>query len=154
MAKLSTLIYLEREGKFLMMLRNKKKVDINANKWLGVGGKVEAGESPYQAALREVYEETGYVVDDLKARGIITFLYDQDEALYIFLYTGRAKEGDPCVCDEGELHYIEKEKILDLDLWEGDRVFLKRLLENDPRFMDIRLVYDKEDRLLAVEERC
>lgn len=152
MAKLSTLIYLERDGKILMMLRNKKKVDINANKWLGVGGKVEVGESPYQAAIREVEEETGYRMEQLEARGVITFLYAEDEPLYIFLYTGQAPDEDPIDCDEGELHYIDKGKILDLPIWEGDRVFLKRLLAEDHRFMDIRLVYDQGDNLLAVEE--
>ena len=56
----ATLCYIERNGQYLMMLRNKKQNDPNEGKWIGVGGKLEEGEIPLEAAKRELLEETGY----------------------------------------------------------------------------------------------
>ncbi|MBQ9233455.1 MAG: 8-oxo-dGTP diphosphatase [Lachnospiraceae bacterium] len=129
-----------------MMLRNKKKQDINQNKWIGVGGHFEHGESPDECLLREVKEETGLTLTRYKARGIVTFCY-KDVVEYMHLYTADQYEGEISVCDEGELSWIDEDKVMDLNIWEGDRIFLKLLLE-DAGFFSLKLVYDDEGRLI------
>ena len=123
-----------------MLLRNKKKIDINKNKWIGVGGKFEADESPEECLLREVKEETGLTLTEYKMRGIITFISDEWETEYMYLYTAGKFEGNIMECDEGELKWIPKDELFDLTLWEGDKVFLKMLIENSP-FFSMKLVY-------------
>lgn len=123
-----------------MLLRNKKKIDINKNKWIGVGGKFEADESPEECLLREVKEETGLTLTEYKMRGIITFISDEWETEYMYLYTAGKFEGNIMECDEGELKWIPKDELFDLNLWEGDKVFLKMLIENSP-FFSMKLVY-------------
>lgn len=152
MAKLSTLIYLEADDCYLMMHRNKKANDISRGKWIGVGGKFEAGETPLECARREVLEETGQAMVTAVFRGVITFVYADAAPEYIFLFTGTL--ADTCVNDathEGELHWIPKADIFGLHLWAGDCVFLERLIKTD-EVMDIKLVYDSNDQLTAVEE--
>lgn len=138
--KNTTLCYIEKDNKYLMLLRNKKKIDINKNKWIGVGGKFEADESPEECLLREVKEETGLTLTEYKMRGIITFISDEWETEYMYLYTAGKFEGNIMECDEGELKWIPKDKLFDLNLWEGDKVFLKMLIENSP-FFSMKLVY-------------
>ncbi|SFL52075.1 8-oxo-dGTP diphosphatase [Lachnospiraceae bacterium KH1T2] len=145
--KNSTLCYLRKNGKYLMLLRNKKKNDINGGKWIGVGGHNELGESPEDCIRREIYEETGYVVDMLEFRGILTFVYGGDITEYIYLFTSEKFHGDEIECCEGELHWIDADKIQELNLWEGDRIFHKLLLERD-KFFSLKLVYDDNDILL------
>ena len=131
---------MEKDNKYLMLLRNKKKIDINKNKWIGVGGKFEADESPEECLLREVKEETGLTLTEYKMRGIITFISDEWETEYMYLYTAGKFEGNIMECDEGELKWIPKDELFDLNLWEGDKVFLKMLIENSP-FFSMKLVY-------------
>ena len=104
----TTLCYLERDGKVLMLFRNRKKNDVNKGKWIGIGGKFEEGESPEECAAREVREETGLTIENAKLRGIVTFVYDADPSEYMFLYTGGVS-GEMIpedACPEGELAWI------------------------------------------------
>ena len=140
----TTLCYVEQDGKYLMLHRVKKENDINRDKWIGIGGKFEPGESPEDCLLREAYEETGLTVTDYRYRGIVTFVSGSDTE-YMHLFTAHGFEGTLKTCDEGELEWIEKDKLLELTLWEGDKIFL-RLLEEDIPFFSLKLVYD-EDRL-------
>ncbi len=137
---LSTLCYLETDTSYLMMLRNKKKNDVNAGKWIGPGGKFEKGESPEECMLREVLEETGLTVESYKLRGIITFSSEGWEDELIFLYTADKWQGNLTECSEGELKWIKKADLDTINLWEGDRVFLK-LLQDDSNYFSLKLSY-------------
>lgn len=138
---LSTLCYLERDGKYLMLHRVVKKNDVNKDKWIGIGGKFEAGESPEDCLLREAMEETGYRLTSFRLRGLLTFLYNGDPAEYIFLYTADGFEGTAVDCDEGTLEWVSKEEIDKLNLWEGDRIFFD-LLNQDAPFFSLKLEYN------------
>jgi len=129
-----------------MLLRNKKDVDENKGKWIGVGGKFEEGESPEDCLRREVREETGLELTSYRYRGIITFVSDEWGTEYMFLYTSDSYTGELRSCDEGELRFIDKDKILDLNLWEGDKLFLRLLLDDSEPF-EMKLVY-KGDELV------
>ena len=145
--KNTTLCYVERDGKYLMLHRVKKKDDYNGGKWIGVGGKFLEGESPEECLCREVKEETGLTLTSYRLRGIVTFAAAKWETEYMYLYTASAFEGALTECDEGVLAWVEKEKVPTLPLWEGDRVFLQ-LLQEDAPFFSLKLVYDEEDRLV------
>lgn len=140
--KMTTLCYIEKEGKYLMLHRVKKHHDINAGKWIGVGGHVENGETPEECLLREVKEETGLVLTAYRLRGLVTFLSDVCEPELMCVFTADAFDGEMIECDEGELAWVEKSDILALPTWEGDRVFLERLLSGDERFFSIKLRYE------------
>ncbi len=140
---LTTLCYIEQDGKYLMLLRNRKKKDINKDKWIGVGGRFLEGETPEECLLREVREETGLKLLSWQFRGIITFRQDRGETEYMHLFTADRFEGELTDCDEGELSWIPKEEIFSLNLWEGDRVFLEPLLRGVP-FFSACLRYDGE----------
>lgn len=140
----TTLIYIIKDGKYLMMNRAGKKHDLNEGKWIGVGGKVEEGETPSQCAIRETYEETGLSLIDIKFRGIIYFISDRYETEYMFLYTSENFSGEVITkSDEGILEWIDIEKVFSLNIWEGDRIFLE-LLKNDTRFFEMELRYEGE----------
>lgn len=129
-----------------MLHRIKKKNDVNHDKWIGVGGKFEEGESPEECLVREAKEETGLTIRSARYRGIVTFLSEEygSEFMHLFTsadFTGRLKE-----CDEGELVWVKKEEISNLALWEGDRIFLKLLAEDAP-FFSLKLKY-KGDELV------
>ena len=126
-AKLSTLCYIEKEGRYLMLHRTVKKNDVNHDKWIGVGGHFEYGESPEECLLREVKEETGYTLTSWRYRGIVTFVYGEAVVEYMSLYTADGFKGDPIDCDEGELEWIDKSAVPSLELWEGDRIFFRLL---------------------------
>lgn len=143
MERLSTLCYIEKDGKYLMLHRTVKKNDVNKDKWIGVGGHFEKGESPEECLLREVKEETGYTLTSWEYRGIVTFVYGEDTVEYMSLYTADGFSGEPVDCDEGELEWIEKEKIPSLELWEGDKIFF-RLLDEGRTFFSLKLVYDRK----------
>jgi 8-oxo-dGTP diphosphatase len=147
MMKFCTECYIQQDGRSLMLHRNKKKRDINAGKWVGLGGKLEAGESPEQCLLREVREEAGVVLTDYRLRGMVTFLMQEkpDESLLIFIYTASSFEGllDLDACDEGSLQWVDTDKVLDLNLWEGDRLFWDWIL-HERGFFSARFVYDGE----------
>jgi len=145
--KMTTLCYIEKEGKYLMLHRVKKHHDINAGKWIGVGGHVENGETPEECLLREVKEETGLTLTAYRLRGLVTFLSDVCEPELMCVFTADAFDGELIECDEGELAWVEKSDVLGLPTWEGDRVFLERLLSGDERFFSIKLRYEG-DRLV------
>lgn len=150
---LSTLIYLENDlNQYLMLHRTKKANDINQGKWIGIGGKFEHGESPMECLEREVKEEAGQNLKSAVFRGIVTFIYADLEPMYIFLYTGQLENNEVGQTKEGDLAWVDKDKIFDLTLWEGDRIFLKELIESST-LMDIKLVYDENDVLKLVEKR-
>lgn len=138
--RLTTLCYIEKDRKYLMLLRNVKKNDGSLNKWIGVGGKIEAGEAPDECARREIIEETGLIPLNLIPRGVVTFISDTWEDEYMFLYSVTEFEGELIECDEGELHWVEWDKIFDLKLWDGDRIFLKMMMDNSSYF-EMKLCY-------------
>lgn len=143
--RFTTLCYIEKNGKYLMLLRNVKKNDGSRNKWIGVGGKIEAGESPDECARREISEETGLTALNLIPRATITFISDVWESEYMFLYSVTEFSGTLTECDEGELHWIDKNEVFKLNLWDGDRIFLNMMTENTPYF-EMKLIY-RGDRL-------
>lgn len=138
---LTTLCYIENDGKYLMMHRTKKKHDINKDKWVGIGGHFEADESPEECLLREAKEETGLTLLAWKLRGIVTFICDRCQTEYMFLYTADAFTGELIECSEGSLEWIEKSKVCSLPVWEGDDIFL-RLIEKDAPFFSLKLRYE------------
>lgn len=150
---LSTLIYLENDlNQYLMLHRTKKANDINHGKWIGIGGKFEYGESPMECLEREVLEESGQALSTTVFRGVVTFIYANQEPMYIFLYTGKLENDEVGETREGDLAWVDKDKIFDLTLWEGDRIFLKELIQTTA-MIDIKLVYDENDVLKLVEKR-
>ncbi|MCR5676327.1 MAG: 8-oxo-dGTP diphosphatase [Lachnospiraceae bacterium] len=151
----TTLCYPEHNGRLLLLHRTKKERDINRDKWIGVGGHMEAGESPEDCIRREMREETGLTADELAFRGIVTFVY-RETTEYMFLFTARKMRGasgmpvsddtDLPECREGELAWVSWEEIYALPIWEGDRIFLKLLQQNAP-FFSLKLVYDDRGNL-------
>lgn len=137
----TTLCYIERDDSYLMMHRVKKEKDINKDKWVGVGGHFEEGESPEDCLLREVSEETGLTLTNWKLRGIITFATDVQQTEYMFLYTADSYTGEMIECNEGNLEWVKKSDVYDLPIWEGDKVFF-RLLEKDVPFFSLKLRYE------------
>lgn len=130
--KMTTLCYIRRDDSYLMLYRNKKENDENEGKWIGIGGKIEEGESPEQCVRREVFEETGLTLLEYSFRGIVTFVNDVWENEYMMLYEGTSFSGElRRECDEGELAWVPFDQIMDLPLWEGDRVFLEKLISGD-----------------------
>ena len=138
--KLTTLCYLERGSRYLMLHRVKKEHDENRDKWIGIGGKFEAGESPEDCLLRECREETGLTLTKFRFRGIVTFVSDEWGTEYMHLFTASGFSGEERVCDEGDLRWIDRTKLRELTLWAGDRIFL-RLLEEDAPFFSLKLRY-------------
>ncbi len=146
--KNTTLCYIENDGAYLMLHRVKKENDENRDKWIGIGGKIEEGESPSDCARREIFEETGLTVIDISYRGLVTFVSDIYGTEYMHLFTADKFSG--CLnssCDEGELLWVKKSDIYNLYLWEGDKIFLK-LLDTEKRFFSLKLVYEG-DRLIS-----
>lgn len=141
--RLTTLCYIEKDGAWLMLHRTKKENDQSHDKWLGVGGKFEDGESPEECMLREVFEETGLKLTRYVFRGIVTFVSDRWETEYMHLFTATEYEGEPGECSEGVLEWVPKEKVTDLKLWEGDKLFLNRLNESRD-FFSLKVVYEGE----------
>ena len=139
----TTLCYITRGNDVLMLHRIKKKNDINQDKWIGVGGHFEEGESPEECLLREVYEETGLRLNNFRLRGIITFSTDNYPTEYMFLYTADGYEGKLTECNEGMLEWVKKSDVYNLPIWEGDKVFFK-LLEEDIPVFSLKLRYEGE----------
>ncbi len=144
--KETVLAYIEKNNSYLMLLRNKKKHDINANKWIGVGGHLEKDETPEDALIREIKEETGLDVISYSKKGLIHFNYDDISEL-MHLYVVNDYKGELIECDEGTLKWIKKSDLFSLELWEGDKIFLKKLLNNEPYF-ELELNYLK-DKLIS-----
>ena len=139
----STLCYLERDGQYLMLHRVKKQNDANHDKWIGVGGKFEEGESPEDCVTREVWEETGLTLTDYAYRGVVTSVSDRWEGEYMHLFTATGFTGQVKECDEGQLEWISKEKLMQLPMWAGDRLFLERIAQPGP-FFSLKLRYRGE----------
>ena len=141
--KNTSLCYIERDGCYLMLHRTKKVNDENHDKWIGVGGKFEEGESPEECMLREVQEETGLTLTAWRYRGIVTFVSDEWGGEYMHLFTADGYTGQLKSCDEGELEWVEKRRLLSLPIWEGDKIFL-RLLDSEQPFFSLKLRYRGE----------
>ena len=147
--KNTTLCYIEKDDAYLMLHRVKKVNDENHDKWIGVGGKFETGESPEDCLLREVKEETGLTLTSYRYRGVVTFVSDEWGTEYMHLFTATGFAGEMKVCDEGELVWVPKSEIEHLNIWEGDKIFFRLLVESD-KFFSLRLEY-KGDVLVSSE---
>ena len=146
---LTTLCYIEKDEKYLMLHRVKKENDMNRDKWIGVGGHFEPGESPEECLLREVKEETGLTLTSWRFRGIVSFVSDKWDTEYMCLFTAEGFTGEIISCNEGTLEWVEKSKVADLPIWEGDKIFLK-LLSEDRDFFSLKLRYEDEKLVEAV----
>ncbi|MBR2540835.1 MAG: 8-oxo-dGTP diphosphatase [Mogibacterium sp.] len=165
--KKTTLCYIENNGCYLMLYRNKKPDDMNEGKWLGIGGKIEYGEDPESCNRREVLEETGLVLGSSHFHGIIRFRADEYEDEDMYLFSSKdfepadkdaleiyRKTGlyEPPECDEGRLEWIRKEDVMSLNLWEGDRAFLAELIAGRKTIsMTLRYTGDK---CTILEKNC
>ena len=146
--KNTTLCYIERDGKYLMIHRVKKVNDLNKDKWIGIGGKFEERETPFDCVRREMREETGLIPNKLSYRGLVTFVSNEFGTEYMHLFHtddfgGKLIEE----CDEGNLEWVDKDEIVNLPLWEGDKIFLD-LLRKDVPFFSLKLVYEG-DKLVS-----
>lgn len=139
----TTLCYIEKEGAYLMLHRVKKTNDINKDKWIGVGGKFLENESCDECLEREVFEETGLTLKNYRLRGIVTFVSDEYEGEYMYLYTATEYEGEIGECNEGILEWVDKEQVKTLPIWEGDKLFLDEL-KKDRGFFTMKLEYEGE----------
>lgn len=138
-----TLCYIENpQGEYLMLHRVKKKNDLNHDKWIGVGGKFLDKESPEDCVLRETLEETGLTLTDYRYRGIVTFVSNQAETEYMHLFTATGWEGRLTECNEGNLEWVPKDKVLELPIWEGDKLFLRLIHDSDTPFFSMKLCYE------------
>lgn len=150
--KLTTLCYIEKDDRYLMLHRVKKENDENHDKWIGVGGKFEPGETPEECLRREVREETGLTLTRYRFRGIVTFVSDEWGTEYMHLFTADGYTGELHSCSEGELVWVPKSEIEYLNIWEGDRVFL-RLLKETRDFFSLKLRYEGETLVETQVER-
>ena len=138
-----TLCYIEKNGKYLLLYRTKKENDLNKDKWIGVGGKFEDKESPEECVVREVKEETGLTLNSYKLRCVVTFVSNEWETEYMYVFTSNDFTGKLIECNEGELEWIDKEKVRNMPTWEGDKIFLDRILEDTP-FFTAKVEYEGE----------
>ena len=146
--KQTTLCYIEQNGAYLMLHRIKKVNDENHDKWVGIGGKLEYAETPFDCIRREALEEVGLELRSLRYAGIITFVSDLYGTEYMHLFHCEDFSGElPEECDEGVPRWVDKDKVKDLPIWEGDKIFLK-LLDTEKRFFSLKLVYEG-DKLVS-----
>ena len=138
----ATLCYVKKNGKTLMLHRIKKKNDIHQGKWNGLGGKMELGESPEECIAREVLEESGLKIKDPKFRGVLTFpAFDSIQDWIVFLFTADEFTGEMIESNEGDLQWIDDDKLAQLQLWDGDRLFIDWLKKD--KFFSAKFIYDK-----------
>lgn len=142
----TTLCHIEKDGCYLMLHRIKKENDLNRDKWVGIGGKFEDGESPEECNNREVLEETGLTLNSARYCGIVTFVSDKWETEYMHIFHSDNFSGTVKECDEGVLEWVKKENLYTMPIWEGDKIFLRLIEENSP-FFSLKLVYEG-DRLV------
>ena len=147
--RLTTICYIEQDGNYLMLHRTKKENDQSHDKWLGVGGKFDKDESPDECILRKVKEETRLTLTSYQLRGVMTFVSDIWETEYMFIYTADEFEGELAECSEGDLQWIKKTEVMNLKLWEGDKIFLKKLIDGDG-FFTVKMEYEGE-KLVKVQ---
>lgn len=145
----TTLCHIEKDGKYLMLHRVKKKNDLNQDKWVGIGGKFIDKESPEECNAREVAEETGLTLNSCRYCGIVTFVSDKWETEYMHIFHSDAFSGTLIDCDEGVLEWVDKQALYDLPIWEGDKIFLK-LIEQKAPFFSLKLEYIGETLVNAV----
>lgn len=145
----TVLCYLIKDEKVLMLYRNKKKIDINKGKWIGVGGHIEANENSDEALIREVKEETNLDLISYDKRGIVEFYMTDGYFERTYVYTSNDFSGIMCECDEGVLQYFPMDEVLNLNLWEGDKVFLN-VLFNSKDYFEIELYYDGDKLIRSV----
>ena len=148
MYKNTTLGYIERDGAYLMLHRVKKENDLNHDKWVGIGGKFEDGESPEECMCREALEETGLTLHAPRLRGIVTFVSNEWDNEYMFLYTCTDFSGELIECNEGDLEWVPMERVPDLPIWQGDKIFLDLLCRDAP-FFSLKLQYEGDDLVYA-----
>ena len=151
-SRLTTLCYIEREGEWLMLHRVSKKHDVNKDKWIGIGGHFEENESPEECLLREAKEEAGLTLTSWRFRGFVTFRTSGgpvEDMEYMCLYTADGFKGEVTDCNEGRLEWVKKEDVLNLNLWEGDKIFF-RLLNEDAPFFSLKLTYNGDQLTEAV----
>ncbi len=149
--KQTTLCYIDDGSRYLMLHRVKKDHDASHGKWIGVGGKCEADESPDDCMLREVREETGLTVTQWQYRGIVTFISDTWPNEYMHLFTADRWEGTLDMdCNEGDLAWVDKNQLMDLSLWEGDKIFLRLLLDKSQPFFSLKLIYVQDELTTAI----
>lgn len=148
MYKNTTLGYIERDGAYLMLHRVKKENDLNHDKWVGIGGKFEDGESPEECMCREALEETGLTLHAPQLRGIVTFVSNEWDNEYMFLYTCTDFSGELIECNEGDLEWVPMERVPDLPIWQGDKIFLDLLCRDAP-FFSLKLQYEGDDLVYA-----
>ena len=146
--KNTTLCYIEKDGKYLMLHRIKKKNDENQGKYIGIGGHFLEKESPFDCIIREAREETGLTLIEPKYRGIVTFASNKYETEQMHLFTCEKFEGEIITCNEGNLEWIDKEDLDKIPMWQGDKIFLSRL-ETDNNFFNIKLVYENDNLIEA-----
>ncbi len=146
-SRLTTLCYIEQDNQYLMLHRIYKKNDINKDKWIGIGGHFEEGESPEECLLREVKEETGLTLTSYRFRGIVTFICGDYQTEYMCLYTADGYEGNIRECDEGKLEWVDKDAIKNLELWKGDLLFFDLLDKGEP-FFSLKLCYHADGTLV------
>ncbi len=145
----TSLCYIEKDNKYLMLHRVKKQNDLNHDKWIGIGGKFLYGESPEECVLREAREETGLTLTELHYRGIVTFLSDEWGGEYMHLFSAYNFEGDLKECDEGNLEWIEKSQVEALPIWQGDKIFLRLIADKEQPFFSLKLEYKGEELIKA-----
>lgn len=145
----TTLCHIEKDGKYLMLHRVKKKNDLNQDKWVGIGGKFIDKESPEECNAREVAEETGLTLNSCRYCGIVTFVSDKWETEYMHIFHSDDFSGTLIDCDEGVLEWVDKQALYDLPIWEGDKIFLK-LIEKKVPFFSLKLEYVGERLVNAV----
>ena len=144
----TTLCYIEKDNKYLMLHRVKKENDQNKDKWIGVGGKLEQEESPFDCVKREVLEETGLTIENPRYHGLVTFCLEDWGTEYMYVFTAKEFSGELCECDEGNLEWVDKAQIYNLPIWEGDKIFLELIEKDAPQFF-LTLKYDKNGVLLS-----
>ena len=144
----TTLCHIEKDGKYLMLHRIKKQNDLNRDKWVGIGGKFEDGESPEECNLREVAEETGLTLENCRYCGIVTFVSDKWETEYMHIFHSEGFSGHIKDCDEGHLAWIDKHELYNMPIWQGDKIFL-RFIEDRIPFFSLNLVYRGDDLIYA-----
>ncbi|MBQ4177976.1 MAG: NUDIX domain-containing protein, partial [Lachnospiraceae bacterium] len=170
----TSLVHIIKDECVLMLHRTRKKNDINHDKWIGVGGKFEWGESPEECMRREVYEETGLLIDEYRYCGIVTFVSVNEDMEYMHLFVvtgfhdaegtfiknGKSIPGEPQVrlkdCNEGELEWLPVSELTHIPHWVGDRLFLSMIMGREFPFFSMKLVYRQGELIQAVlrEHNC
>lgn len=148
---LSTLCYIEKDNQYLMLHRTKKKNDINKDKWIGIGEKFEENESPEECIIREVKEETGLHLKSYQLRGIVTYVSTNWKTEYMYVFTSDDFEGNIIECNEGDLQWVNKDKVTKRNTWEGDKIFIEKI-QKDNNFFTVKFEYDG-DKLLRYDLR-